>query len=136
MGGSHLEAAEVVALRWELERRRLRRWEPVRQTHRRWRRGRGERSSGSGMEWSGVRRQHLLQIGGRAGRAKREMGGGAAWCRAEEGEWEREGGRGTTAWTMGSEWLQAAWSEAVARTHVGGGQANRGRRWARVTRCG
>jgi hypothetical protein len=63
------------------------------------------------------------------GESKEGNGGGAAWCRAEEGEWEREGGRGTTAWTMGSEWLQAAWSEAVARTHVGGGQANRGRRW-------
>jgi hypothetical protein len=38
-GRSHREAAEVVALRREPERRDLRWWEPVRQTRRRWRRG-------------------------------------------------------------------------------------------------
>jgi hypothetical protein len=48
-------------------------------------------SSGSGTEWSGVRRRRLLQIGGRTRRAEREMAGGSARaCHTAERKWERE----------------------------------------------
>jgi hypothetical protein len=81
--------------------------------------------------WSGVRHRRLLQIGGRAGRAEREIGEGGrldATRRKENGR-KRGAGRGTTAWTVGSGWLQEARSEVAARAHGGGGLANRGGRW-------
>jgi hypothetical protein len=59
-----------------------------------------------------VRRQRLLQIGGRAGRAEKEIGGGG----------------GMAAWTARSGWLQAACSEVGWRIGEGGG--------AQVTRYG
>jgi hypothetical protein len=93
---------------------------------------------GVDAERSGVRRRHLLQIGGRAGRAEREMGGGGGSVpRGERKMGERGGpGCGTTAWTTGSGWLWAARSEAVARAHGGGGLANREGGEARAKRCG
>jgi hypothetical protein len=88
--------------------------------------------------WSGVRHRRLLQIGGRAGRAEREIGEGGrldATRRKENGR-KRGAGRGTTAWTVGSGWLQEARSEVAARAHGGGGLANREGGEARAKRCG
>jgi hypothetical protein len=53
----------------------------------------GSSSSGMGVERSGVRHQHVLQISGHAGRAEGEKGGGSAQaCHTVEGEREKEGG--------------------------------------------
>jgi hypothetical protein len=78
MGGSHREAAEVVALGQEPKRRDLRWWEPARWVRRWWRR-RGAQAQA--RAWNGTKSC--------AGIAEGEMGGSAQACHAAEGEREK-----------------------------------------------
>jgi hypothetical protein len=101
MGGSHREAAEVVALERELERRRGLWWqELVRQTHRQWRRVGGAqalvRSRGEQRkEGAGGGRRLFKRLGGAGQRGEK---GGVPCGRVAEGE----GGEGAPGATVGS----------------------------------
>jgi hypothetical protein len=75
----------------------------------------GSSSSGSSVEWSGVRRRRLVQIGGRAGRAEGEMGGGRLGPATQRREKERK--RGWGAWGR----QRMLTSEAGLRIGEGGG---------------
>jgi hypothetical protein len=134
MGGSHHEAAEVVALRREPKRRRgLRWWEPVRRTHRRWSRGRSSssgvverRTAKKGSRWWPVAFQAPQWRG--AARGKRREALRVRSCGRGR---KRRGG----PWRSG--WQRGVASNSLRPSAVGGGAivqqgrvAGRGRRGA------
>jgi hypothetical protein len=99
-------------------------------------------SSGSGTEWSGVRRRRLLQIGGRTRRAEREMAGGRLGraTRQKGNGRERERAPGTAVGNV----RRMTWpamapgrrARAAALLRKLGRAAGRGRRGAAADRWG